>query len=238
MTPGLFEHGYFLVILLLVPLFGFWLHRRTQADVSADRPDARMRRYQITIAMEWIIALPVLVFWFDTGAVDVLFGAGDVGLLRWWIGMAAAVALCAFLIGQPFIVMRSPEKMAQARGEMEPLESLIPETSREARAFNLVSISAGICEEIIYRGFLILYLLAFFPLWVAAVGSTLIFGLGHVYQGVTGIVKTSVVGAVLAGLFLLTGSLWAAIVVHTVIDLTSGYLARRLRVAPQAVPVP
>jgi membrane protease YdiL (CAAX protease family) len=54
-----------------------------------------------------------------------------------------------------------------------------------------------------------------------------IFGLGHAYQGPKGILKTGLVGLVLGGLFALTGSLWAPMLVHVVMDLLAGYVGRR-----------
>ncbi len=38
-------------------------------------------------------------------------------------------------------------------------------------------------EEVLWRGFLILYLSQFMPVWVAAVVSGVSFGLAHAYQG-------------------------------------------------------
>ncbi len=48
------------------------------------------------------------------------------------------------------------------------------------------------------------------------------FGLGHAYQGIAGIAKTGLIGLVLALLTVFSGSLFIAIVLHTVVDLTSG----------------
>jgi membrane protease YdiL (CAAX protease family) len=52
--------------------------------------------------------------------------------------------------------------------------------------------------------------------------STVIFGLGHAYQGVKGIVKTGAAGLVLALLAVGSGSLFIPILLHAVGDLTSG----------------
>ena len=46
----------------------------------------------------------------------------------------------------------------------------------------------------------------------------------HVYQGTLGIFRTAVMGATLAGGFLLSGSLLPAIIAHTAIDLLAGIL--------------
>jgi membrane protease YdiL (CAAX protease family) len=60
--------------------------------------------------------------------------------------------------------------------------------------------------------------------WPAVAITSVIFGLGHAYQGFSGIVKTGLVGLVLALLTVFSGSLFIAIVLHAVVDLTSGRL--------------
>ncbi len=48
----------------------------------------------------------------------------------------------------------------------------------------------------------------------AALLSSLVFGLGHAYQGPKGVLKTGLFGLAIAGLCLLTGSIWLLIVLH------------------------
>src|SRR5690606_3911022 len=55
-----------------------------------------------------------------------------------------------------------------------------------------------------------------------AVLSSLVFGVLHAYQGTIGIVRTFLMGSVLATGFVLSGSLWPAIIAHTAIDLVAG----------------
>jgi membrane protease YdiL (CAAX protease family) len=62
----------------------------------------------------------------------------------------------------------------------------------------------------------------------------IVFGLAHAYQGWVGVLATTVVGAVFAGLYLSTGELWIVMAAHVVLDLlglvvrpTLARLARR-----------
>ena len=103
----------------------------------------------------------------------------------------------------------------------------------ENRWFDMASITAGVCEEILYRGLLLATLVSLVGTWPAVAISSLIFGLGHAYQGVSGIVKTGLVGLILALLTVFSGSLFIAIVLHAVVDLTSGrIMGRALRMTP------
>ena len=99
---------------------------------------------------------------------------------------------------------------------------------REARVFSGVAITAGICEEVLYRGYLLWYLQSLGLGRGAVVVAIVAFGLAHAYQGIRGSVVTGVTGAVFMGLYLLTGSLVAPIVLHATVDLANGLMAYRL----------
>jgi membrane protease YdiL (CAAX protease family) len=103
---------------------------------------------------------------------------------------------------------------------------------RERSWFFALSGTAGVCEEALYRGFLIWYLLAWAWLvtphqafLVAAIGSSLLFGAGHAYQGVRGALLTAAVGGFLAAVYWITRSLFAGMVIHALMDLHAGYLS-------------
>lgn len=76
------------------------------------------------------------------------------------------------------------------------------------------------------RGYLMAYIDHFFGLAAAVVVSSLVFGLGHLYQGLPGVLKTTVVGLVVAGLYVLSGSLWLPMLLHAFVDLNAGFLSR------------
>jgi membrane protease YdiL (CAAX protease family) len=54
---------------------------------------------------------------------------------------------------------------------------------------------------------------------ISLFGSSLIFGLGHGYQGLAGIINTTTIGLLLGTLYLISKrNLWVNIVCHGVID--------------------
>jgi len=84
---------------------------------------------------------------------------------------------------------------------------------------------AGVYEDIVFRGFFLgrlRILMATGKSWVgdalSVVISSVIFGLGHLYQGWFGVMKTTVAGMCLAILVLLTKSVWPAMIAHAGID--------------------
>ncbi|MEM1178774.1 MAG: CPBP family intramembrane glutamic endopeptidase [Acidobacteriota bacterium] len=113
---------------------------------------------------------------------------------------------------------------AAVRSQLGAVESVMPRSRRELRWFFGVSITAGVCEEVLYRGFLVAALTPALGLPGAAVASTAAFGYAHIYQdGAVGFVRTGLVGAGLMGLTLMAGSIWPAVLLYAVVDIAGGY---------------
>ena len=107
--------------------------------------------------------------------------------------------------------------------ESDLLEELIPRTGREKGLFALLSVAAGVGEELVYRGWLISVLAPVFDgPWIAALVSSMAFSLLHSYQGPVGILRSGLMGFLFAAALIVYGSLWPLIVVHVAVDLVSG----------------
>jgi membrane protease YdiL (CAAX protease family) len=227
MELTLLDHLISLFLLVLMPIWGIWDYQRLEASVQQGQPGARIRGYRKILVMEWGLTALILAAWVLTSRplpeLGITFALAD----WWWLGGALTLIGLIFMVVQFVGLTRDPEKLNAARKEIQSLRSMIPDNARETRWFNAVSVTAGICEEVVYRGFLIAYFTAFVGVIPAAILSSFVFGLGHAYQGWRGIVKTGVIGLVMAALYLLTGSLWAPIVLHIVVDITSGMIGRR-----------
>jgi hypothetical protein len=102
------------------------------------------------------------------------------------------------------------------------LDIFVPRTLDEFRTFAALSITAGVCEEFLYRGFLIALLAAFMPAWLGAVVSAVFFGFAHSYQGTKGILSTGTTGLVMGLLCMWAGSLLPVVLLHAVIDAGNG----------------
>lgn len=115
----------------------------------------------------------------------------------------------------------------------------MPRSPKERGAFAVLSVAAGLGEELAYRGYVIGVLSGVVGTPMAAVVSTVVFGVLHAYQGVLGMARTTVLGGFLAGVFLLSGSLWPSIVAHAVLDIVLGIvLAERMMVPEPESGVP
>jgi uncharacterized protein len=97
---------------------------------------------------------------------------------------------------------------------------------------NVVAIwfTAGFVEELLWRGYLMNRLVDLQGketklAWViSVVGSAIIFGLGHTYQGLGGVIRITVSGLLIGTAFLATRrNLWPLIIAHAVLD-TIGFV--------------
>lgn len=214
--------GVLVVMAVLFPWTGVWEYRRLVRWNADEVPDARVRHYNWLQVEEWICVAVFLSWWFWSGRQ-----AAPLGLVPdpsgWqWLAVAVGFALSGMLVLQMVSVTRSPESLSDLRGKLSDLEEMVPRNSREQRAFNRLSVTAGVCEEILYRGLVLSILAAAIGTWPAVFVSSAVFGLGHIYQGPLGVLKTGAVGLVLALLTVFSGSLFTAMIVHIVLDVTHG----------------
>lgn len=221
-----------LAVILIGPIFEWlWYWPRFVRAIRARIPLARARFYRNIIIAKWVVTLYVLGLWIVTGRP---FSATRLGLsspLRLGAGFLIAGLIVSLLVVQAQKVRRvltRPEAVARLRAKFAFADPLVPETNGERWGFWLVSISAGICEEIVFRGFLLWLLTAWFGLVGAVLISSIIFGFAHIYLGFAQVPRTAIVGLVFALIVVATGSLWPAMVIHAAVDMSSGEMGFRV----------
>ena len=103
---------------------------------------------------------------------------------------------------------------------------ILPSSRKEFLFFTLlVSVSAGVCEELIFRWYLYSFIEQHTGVLVAVIGSSIIFGLWHIYLGWKHVIRTAVVGILLCGIYLYFESIVVAILAHIFMDVYSGSVA-------------
>lgn len=87
----------------------------------------------------------------------------------------------------------------------------------------------GFYEEVLARGFLLRRCQDLIGgTWGPVLLSAVLFGLGHFYQGILGIIQTTLLGIVFAGLVLRWQSLWPVIIAHALLNSVSLAVLREL----------
>jgi membrane protease YdiL (CAAX protease family) len=205
-----------------------WSWPRYLGRLAADPANARRGHYRRLIAGEWIPTLVLLAVWAVLGRPwSALRLAGDTAP-RLGLGFGYVLVLIGVLVLQRRALLARPDRRARVRKALSYAEPLLPHSPAEQRLFWVVSVTAGICEELFFRGFLTWYFLAWMGPAAAVILASVLFGVGHVYMGIAQVPKTAMIGLILAVVVSLTGSLWPAMLLHAAVDWNSGELAFRL----------
>ena len=135
--------------------------------------------------------------------------------------IALSLGLAFIVIVLPILVLFLARKQDDLTS-VGDIQALIPRTLPEVRLGALLSVNAGVVEELVFRLALPAVIFgAFGDAWLAVVLSVVVFGALHVYQGVVGVAATMIIGAFLMVLYVATGSVVVPILVHALIDLRS-----------------
>jgi membrane protease YdiL (CAAX protease family) len=162
----------------------------------------------------WVLAGVTLVATLTSG-----LGMEALGLVTASYAKLAAWSL-AGLIGGILVLLLAHELGVR---EAVLLRQILPVTPRERALFVGLSVTAGICEELVFRGFLIVALLsATGSLALALLLSSAVFGLLHAYQQPAGALRAATLGLLLAVPLLATGSIIPSMIAHAAIDIVAG----------------
>ena len=223
-----FDHLLFAILLVLPIVEWRWTWPRLLKRLASGAPKVRARFYRSVILGQWLITLCLLAFWGWRGRPWPWLLLGPSTPLRLGGGLAAAVVVAGLLWWQKVAILKRDDAIARVRRQLESAAPILPHTCAENRMFRVVSVTAGVCEEVLFRGFLLWYLAVWTGPVAAVILSSLLFGLGHVYLGMVHVPKTTLAGLFMACLALASGSLWPAIVIHAAMDWNSGEIGYRI----------
>src|SRR5262249_38904013 len=143
----------------------------------------RIKMYVATILFQWV--LTALVAW---RALARGLSLTELGIVR---GLTISPLLITLLGAALIAAAPSANVPRMARSDHPNLQRLralgsrlFPRSNFELALFVLLSLTAGICEEFLFRGFVMAALFRVgLETWLAVALSSLMFGLAHVYQG-------------------------------------------------------
>jgi membrane protease YdiL (CAAX protease family) len=211
-----------LLVLIMLGLSGVSAYSQGLPSIGNTRN--QIARYVTAIVMEWLI---LGFIWFGLRLrkqrMRVLLGenwGGARQILR-DLGIGAL-----FLIASNLILSLISHLLKAAPNAA--IIGLLPHTPAEIAVFSLLTVTAGICEEMIFRGYLQRQFSVFFR--SAAVGVVLqgiMFGASHGYQGPKFMLIIVVYGVLFGLLAQSRRSLRPGMIAHFLQDLTIGIAAGR-----------
>ncbi len=139
-----------------------------------------------------------------------------------FVGLVAASILASAVLAA--LSARARTFYRRQVGGLGLARALLPRTPAAALRFIPVALTAGVCEELVFRGLVPYWTRHMLPAgtaypWMPVVVSAAMFGAMHVYQGWRGVALTGALGGALVLLTAATGSLLPAIAVHVLLDL-------------------
>jgi len=171
--------------------------------------------YLPTMVIQWLVFLLVWVAVTREGT-----GLAGLGFKR--IRVIDFAWAVAFLIVSNLLLTLLSVFLAFVNLEIPiELELILPKTMAERIIWVFLSLTAGVCEEAAFRGYLLTRIRIFSKAknWIMPVFvASLAFGSGHAYQGAGGFILITVYGAMFAILFIKTKSLWPCVIAHFLQD--------------------
>jgi uncharacterized protein len=232
----------FFLLGVIVPWRGRYRLRELLAKPFVGERE-RISLYASTIAFQWLAAGVAAWRAWAHG-----FGATQLGLSTRcpWASIVAAIVGGGILAALQWLNLRRmgrmPEKM---RARLQALaERILPRSPRERVPFFALAVTAGICEEFLYRGFAMTALArSGLPLWSTVVISSLLFGCAHLYQGRSGLLGTTLLGLIFGVARIGFSSLAPVMVWHAAVDVVAGiagplYLVHNTPVTEYVAEVP
>jgi len=223
--PTKLDLVYILSIAVVWPLYEYFVDwPEIQRLFGERRGGARVRVYRRSITTQWALVLSGILLWLVKGHDWTPLRLSPPDRWRLWMAVVLVLLLGALQTVQALKVLSNPVLRAHVREMLtkSDLAELLPHTKHEFRMFMALSITAGVCEELLFRGFFIVTLAPVLGWWPSAGLGVALFGALHAYQGKSGVIRTALIGALMTFVVVATQSLVTAMILHALIDGGSG----------------
>ncbi len=214
-------------LLIVVALMAVWGYSGTvDAGVIANSGIRRIPFYISTMALEWLmLAVVLLGVRHHRSPLSTVLGE------RWRsardFGRDIVVAGVFWFISA--IILSATMGHAKQAATSDVVQALLPRGPLESLFWIALSVTAGICEEAIYRGYLQRQFIAFSKsATIGIVGSAIVFGAGHAYKGGAGAMRIVLFGVLFGVLAYWRKSVRPGMIAHAFTDAFAGVLARLL----------
>lgn len=242
-APTIWEHLLAVLLGLVGPAFLALQHLRRRASSEAPSTFDTVQKIALYVSNSlflWLFAGAVLAAWLFAGRS--LRGLGlCLPLERLSLGLILGLAFIAAYALDTWWQLSTPQRLATTRLRWRRDTPFMPATAQEIRWALVLVTSAAMCEEIVYRGFLVGYLAFYMGSSAAGLSAAvalpaLVFAACHFYQGLHAVVKIALLSCIFGAILIVTGSLWIPIALHFLVDLTGSLLGPTLLKSDGVVP--
>lgn len=222
--PGPLDFAFIALFTVAMALWeGFVGWPRMRSALESGKPGTRLGAYRFVMAYSWLFALIAIALWVLAHRPWSALGLTAVRGWRLALSVVVVAAVTTLFVRQVRTLAKlSDARRVALRPRLGVMQNLSPRTREERDWFMGLSLTAGLCEELLFRGFLMWAFRPWLGIYGAAAGSAVLFGIGHAYQGRAGVLRSGFIGAVFSALALVTGSIVPGIVVHAILDIGGG----------------
>jgi membrane protease YdiL (CAAX protease family) len=227
---NLWDHLVAAVICVFAPILAY-SSRRVKVEEIQLEPEDKIKLYHSNALLLIVFALVVVTLWRIPGRS--FFGLGFDWPHSHLLVLVMVVLILLFYGLDIFFQYGLKRWRKRTLEKRNTTITFVPSDRNELIHFAFLALAAGIGEEIIFRGYLIHYMLYWTgntPLGIlyACLLSSALFAFLHGYQGWASMIKIFFFAMLFAGIFVYSQSLLIVIFIHTFIDLISGWLGIQL----------
>lgn len=209
---------------LVVLLIGVMPARALYKDLCGkSKEENRQKKYIGSSAIIVCLLILLCYAWLHGARSMALLGL-DIPLTnRGTFGLAIAIALLVGLVVVATIAKRKHEGRNNDKGaERFSRNQMLPRTRHELSLFLVFALLAGCGWELLYRGFLIWFLVPYVGTIVAVCIAALAYGAAHGYKNRKQFLASTISAFAFTVAFVLTGSLWWLMLIHTAVGFAGG----------------
>jgi membrane protease YdiL (CAAX protease family) len=214
-----------IAILLAIAAYGFSMqHAAAGKGPPSGHSGSALPLYLSLLVAEWLL----LRFVVAGGLRKTGTRLRDIIGPRWsgWKDIARD-AVIAFLVWAAWVGLTTVLEHTIGGSGAKDLATFLPRGPAEIAAWIALSLTAGFCEEAIYRGYLQTQFEALTGSAAAAIlGQAVIFGVSHGYQGVRNVIVITVYAAIIGSLARWRKSLKPGMIVHAWTDIFGGLIEK------------
>lgn len=222
------DHLLAILVGVIIPASSASRNHRS-GGIPADLNTDQKKSFYLSASLSlFIMAFIVMAVWliFGRTLIDIGLRQPNDNNLQWWLTLLFIVIYAADTV----YTLSSRSHREKALEHLNKKTPFLPAVRSELPLYLVMCLSAGVFEEMVFRGFLVTYCYYLFSgisyqwLW-AIILPTVIFSVAHYYQGAKAVIKSLVLSFLFGYIFLVSGSLLIVMFLHFLVNVTGGLVA-------------
>jgi membrane protease YdiL (CAAX protease family) len=129
-----------------------------RAEARGAVRNARLRAYAFFIAYQWALVAWIAILWIETKRPWSALLLGSPNRWGFAVSMALTASYVVLMILQRRSIANRPKVLERLQSRIAEIKAIVPHTLRERRIWTLAAITAGCCEEVFFRGYLLTFI--------------------------------------------------------------------------------